>query len=45
MTKAELYIDSFIGQKTLLAEIVIKSAYRIVQVHTHDRPLLGMHIA
>ena len=32
-----------VGRGTLLAKIDIKSAYRIMPVHPHDRPLLGMH--
>ena len=32
-----------LGRGTLFANIDIKSSYRIVPVHPHDRPLLGMH--
>ena len=32
-----------LGRGTLLAKIDVKSAYRIVPVHPHERPLLGMH--
>ena len=32
-----------LGRGTLLTKIDVKSAYRIMPVHPHDRPLLGMH--
>ena len=31
-----------LGQGTQLAKFDIKSAYRLIPVHTDDRPLLGM---
>ena len=31
-----------LGQGTLMAKVDIEAAYRLVPVHPHDRPLLGM---
>ena len=35
-------VGTELGQGTLMAKVTIEAAYRLVPVHLHDRPLLGM---